>query len=264
MVLVVAGGLAVGGLAALVALRTGLTPERAFNLLSDPRTSPLVTSATWISISVLVSEGLLALSIWGFLRRHRVFLRELCPLGLPSPRDILGAMLCVFGLAPLSGLLAELTRRGLPTEVTAESMVVALAQGVSWPELFAILLATAAVPAVVEELLFRGVLTRAFSGTSNLLALGVPSVMFGLLHLEPTQAAASFVLGVGFGIARVYTASVLTSMLCHLAYNAYVLIDVHLGGQVGDTDLHLGRVGAGLTVSALGFGLMVFHPREAS
>jgi membrane protease YdiL (CAAX protease family) len=262
MVLVVGAGMAVGAVAAFAAIREGLPAARAFALLSDPKSSPLVTSPTWISISVLSSEAVLALLVWRFLRRHRLSLREVCPLGLPSLRDLSGAMLCVFGLSPLSGLLAELVRRNLPREVNAETMVVALAKNVTPGELVAVVLATAVVPAIFEELLFRGVLTRAFLGRGTLLALFVPSAMFGIFHLEPTQAAGTFVLGFGFAIARLYTDSVLTSILCHLVYNAYVLIDVYAGGQVGNTELHFGRVGLGLLVSALGFGLMVLMPGE--
>lgn len=260
MVLVVVAGMAVSGAAALVALQTGLSVERAFELLSDPKASPLVTSSTWIAISVVATDAVLALALWRFLRRHRVFLHEVCPLGAPSLRDSVGALLCVFGLSPLSGMLAELVRRQLPRDVNAETMVVALAKGVSAFELVAVVIATALVPAVVEELLFRGVLTRAFVGRSTLLALFVPSAMFGLFHLEPTQAAGTFVLGLGFGIARLYTDSVLTSIMCHLVYNAYTLIDVYTGGQIGSTELNLGRVGLGLFVSAVGFVLMVLHP----
>jgi membrane protease YdiL (CAAX protease family) len=262
MALVVAGGIGVSAVAALVGIGTGLSAERALALLADPKSSPLVTSPTWIAISVLVSEALLALAVWRFLRRHRVFLREVCPLRVPSLRDLAGSLLCVFGLSPLSGLLAELVRRQLPRDVNAESMVVALVRDVSPAELVAVVAATALVPAIVEELLFRGVLTRAFVGRSNLLALTVPSAMFGLFHLEPTQAAGTFVLGIGFGIARLYTDSVLTSMACHLAYNAYVLIDVYAGGQVGSTELYYGRVGVGLSLAAIGFGLTVLHPGE--
>lgn len=262
MTLVVLGGMGVSVVAGLAALRSGLSLERAVDLLTDPKSSPLVTSPSWIALSVLVSEAVLALALWRFLRRHRLFLHEVCPLRVPTLRDVTGALLCVFGLAPLSGMLAELTRRQLPREVNAETMVVALTRGVTPLELVGVLLAAAVVPAVVEELLFRGVFTRAFLGRSNLLALAVPSAMFGLFHLEPTQAVGTFVLGFGFGIARLYTDSVLTSIMCHLAYNAYVLIDVYSGGQVGSTELHLGRIGLGLSLSALGFGLMVLHPGE--
>jgi hypothetical protein len=45
-------------------------------------------------------------------------------------------------------------------------------------------------------------------------------------------------------------------------YNAYVLIDVYAGGQIGSTELYLGRVGIGLGVAAVGFGLMVLDPGE--
>jgi membrane protease YdiL (CAAX protease family) len=263
MVLVIGTGMAVGAVAAVIAIRTGLPVERAFELLSDPKSSPLVTSATWISISVLASEAVLAVLIWRFLRRHRVFLHEVCPLGVPSLRDLAGALLCVFGLSPLSGLLAELTRRYLPRDVNnAETMVVALTRDVTAPELVGVVVATAVVPAIVEELLFRGVLTRAFLGRGSLLPIALPSLMFGLFHLEPTQAAGTVVLGFGFAIARLYTDSVLTSIACHLVYNGYVLIDVYAGGQIGSTELHLGRVALGLAVSAFGFVLMVLHPGQ--
>lgn len=263
MVLVIAAGLAVGVVAALVAIRTGLSTDRAIQMVLDPSGSPLVTTPTWIAISILASDLVLAVLIWRFLRRHRVFLHEVAPLGVPSLRDLIGALLCVFGLAPLSSLLAEMTRRHLPRDVNnAETMVVALTKGVSPGELVGVIVATALIPSIVEELLFRGVLTRGFLGRGNLLALTVPSAMFALFHLEPTQAAGAFVLGVGFGIARLYTDSVLTSIACHLAYNGFELLDVYWGGQVGSTELHLGRVALGLAVSAVGFGLMVLHPGE--
>jgi membrane protease YdiL (CAAX protease family) len=262
MVLAFAAGIAVNVAATAIAIGTGLPIARAIALLSDPKSSPLVTSPTWISISVLASEAVLATLIWRFLRRHRVFLREVAPLGVPSLRDLLGALLCVFGLAPLSGLAAELVGRAVPRELNAETMVLGLTRGVTPPELVGVVLATAVVPAIVEELLFRGVLTRAFLGRGNLLALAVPSAMFGIFHLEPTQAAGTFVLGFGFGLVRLYTDSVLTSILCHMAYGSYVLIDVYAGGEVASTELHLGRVGLGLSLSAVGFVVMLLHPGE--
>ena len=99
LVALMAAGIAVSVVAGAVALGNGLTVQRAVALLSDPKSSPLVTSPTWIAISVLASEAVLATLIWRFLRRHRVFLHEVCPLGVPSLRDLAGALLCVFGLA---------------------------------------------------------------------------------------------------------------------------------------------------------------------
>jgi membrane protease YdiL (CAAX protease family) len=260
VVLVLGVSLAIGLVAALAALRSGLPIERALELLSDPKSSPLVSSPTWISASVLANEAVLAILVWRFLRRHRLFLHEVCPLGVPSLRDLAGALLCVFGLAPLSELAAELARRAVPREVNAETMVLALARDISPGDLALVLLTTALVPAIVEELFFRGLLTRGFSGRGSLLALSVPSFLFGLFHLEPTQVAGSLVLGFGFAIARLYTDSVLTSIACHLAYDAYVLLDVYAGARVGSHEIHLGKAGLGLAVAALGFFLMVLEP----
>lgn len=262
VVLMLGVSLAIGIVAAVAALRSGLPMERALELLSDPKSSPLISSPTWISASVLANEAVLAILVWRFLRRHRLFLHEVCPLGVPSLRDLAGALLCVFGLAPLSELVAELARRAVPREVNAETMVVALARDISPGELALVLLTTALVPAVVEELFFRGLLMRGFSGRGSLLALSVPSLLFGLFHLEPTQAAGSLVLGFGFAIARLYTDSVLTSIVAHLAYDAYVLLDVYAGARVGSQEIHLGKAGLGLAVAAIGFFLMVLEPGE--
>jgi hypothetical protein len=51
-------------------------------------------------------------------------------------------------------------------------------------------------------------------------------------------------------------------MVAHAAYNAVVILTVRISGRIGDHELHLGRVGAGLGVAALGTLLMVSSPAK--
>lgn len=262
--MVVAGGLVVGVVAALLAIGAGLAPERALSLLSDPRVSPLVQSPGWIATTIAVNELFVALLLYLWVRRYRPPLRDIFPLRAPPPRALAGALLVVIGLAPAAELCGELAYRLTPREINAEDMVVAVARDVGPLGLIGVLVAVALLPAVVEEAMFRGVVTRAFMGRSQALAVFVPSLMFALFHLEPTQAAGTFVLGLGFGLARVHTGSVLTSMICHFVYNALVVVYVNLGGRTGEHELYFGRVGLGLALAAFGYLLFVSVPGKRS
>jgi membrane protease YdiL (CAAX protease family) len=179
------------------------------------------------------------------------------PLRVPPLRALGGALLVVLGLAPAAELAGELVYRLAPGGVNAEDMVVAISRGVTPLGLIGVLVAAAALPALVEEAMFRGVITRAFMKRSQAIAVFAPSLMFAAFHLEPTQAAGTLVLGLGFGLVRLHTGSVLTSMICHFVYNAAVIVHVHLGGRTGDHELHLGRVGLGLTLASLGYLLFL-------
>ncbi|MBC8116067.1 MAG: CPBP family intramembrane metalloprotease, partial [Candidatus Saccharimonas sp.] len=92
------------------------------------------------------------------------------------------------------------------------------------------LLALAAIPAVCEELFFRGFLLSAFrTSMSNPLAVAFSGVLFGLFHVIVQQSLFSerFVptcfLGVVLAAICVRTGSVLPGMLLHVMHNGFLL-----------------------------------------
>lgn len=257
IVLVIGVGLAVGAVAAWLAIAEGLTPEAAFALISDPKASPLVTSPAWIAASIAVNELTVVLLMALWLRRLHAPLGAVVPLGTPSLRALLGAVLLPFGFAPLAEVAGELVYRLIPHGVTPEHVVFAVARGTPPASLLLVLVATAVLPAFVEETMFRGFITTAFSRASWLTATLVPSVMFGLFHLEPSQAAGTIILGVAFGLVRLYTGSLWPCILGHLAYNVGVILEARWVDPADDHVIHWGRVGVGLLVSALAYVLLV-------
>jgi membrane protease YdiL (CAAX protease family) len=257
IVLVLGMGFGVGAVAALIAIGEGLKPDAALSLISDPHSSPLVSSPTWIGVTIALNE----LTVFGLLvlwrRRLLLPFRAIVPTGTPTLRATLGAVLLPFGLAPLAELVGELVRRSLPHGVSSDHIVLALARGTS-AELFLLVLGAAAVlPAVVEELMFRGFVTTALQGYSPFAKLVLPSLMFGVLHLEPTQAAGVAVLGIAFGLVRLYTGSIWPCIISHFAYNAGTLLEARWFERSQTHVTSWTRVLLGLGLALAAYALLV-------
>lgn len=261
MASVFAAGLALAGAAALFAMAAGLEPGRALGLLSDPRASPLFTNPTWIAVTILVNELAVAGALWIALRRLRLGLRDVVPVRRPQLPELFGTLLLVFGLAPVAELCAELVYRHASRDLTSEQVVLAVARGSSGVGFVLVLLIAAVVPALVEEALFRGLVFRAFERFGAFVTIAVTSLLFGALHLEPTQAAGTVVLGVGFGLARWQTRSIVPSMVGHGLYNAAVIMAERWEPAVDQHELTPWRALFGLM--AAGFGSWLLGDRRA-
>jgi membrane protease YdiL (CAAX protease family) len=76
--------------------------------------------------------------------------------------------------------------------------------------------AIALVPAVCEELLFRGILLPALRRwLPASAAVAVTAVLFGAIHLDPYRFAFAAVVGVGLCLLRLRTGSVVAPLLAH-------------------------------------------------
>jgi membrane protease YdiL (CAAX protease family) len=87
------------------------------------------------------------------------------------------------------------------------------------------------IPAVTEELAFRGIvqttLERIVGGREALL---IQAAMFSVLHLLPMMFPSHFVLGLIFGYLRQRTRSIYPGMALHAAWNALVVLqEVYIG-----------------------------------
>jgi len=256
-VTMVAASLAVVAAAAASEVAQGKNPAQ---LLVDPAKSPLTTSATWIALGTIVNElaVVATLAVWWFILRPER--RAVLPVGRPAVLGVFGALCLVFGLAPLAETAGELTHRLIGNQVTASLIVVNAAHDATPATLALLLFAIAILPALAEEALFRGVLTAAFE-RHFVIALIVPSVLFGLFHLEPTQIAGTIILGVGFALARLCTGTLATSAIAHAIYNASVVISVRYSDSIAQQKLDWRPVLAGAALAALG-GVLLWRERR--
>jgi ABC-2 type transport system permease protein/sodium transport system permease protein len=139
--------------------------------------------------------------------------------------------------------------------------------------LWLLLAAFAVVPAIFEELCFRGFifgsLRTRLSGAWTVIAT---ALLFGLFHelLFPGKLIPSALLGLVLGWVRLRTGSVLPGMVLHAMHNGLVLsilyyrdhLQAHGWGVQEQAHLPLKWHGAALIGSVIGAGLLVAATRR--
>ncbi len=88
--------------------------------------------------------------------------------------------------------------------------------------------ALAVMPAVFEELAFRGVILSNMKSRSIMKAAGASALMFGLFHLDFYQMGYAVVAGFFFALLVMQTNSIFSSMLSHLLINGVQVLNVKL------------------------------------
>jgi membrane protease YdiL (CAAX protease family) len=262
-VLVLAAAFGMTFVATGFAVAAGLSTDQALRLLGDPGSSPLVTSPVWIVATIVVNELAVASAFSLGTWRLKLGLGEILPLSASSRGTFAASTLLVFGLAPLAQLFADLASRFTGRSSVSEELVKTLGQDTNFPGFLLGMLFVGILPALCEEALFRGLLMRCFERLGVVLNLLVTSALFAFLHLEPSQVAGTFVLGLGFGLVRYKTNSIVPCMVAHAVYNAAVVAGARLSPDAGSPAVHP----LGITVGLLVFGLStwwLWRPDRAS
>jgi len=106
-----------------------------------------------------------------------------------------------------------------------ERQVRVLAELVDRPSLAAALVMFALVPAVCEELVFRGILARALGRPLRLaVAAGISAAVFSAYHLSIAQALPTLTLGFVLALIAIRADSALPTMLAHALNNAMAIV----------------------------------------
>jgi sodium transport system permease protein len=166
---------------------------------------------------------------------QRVDLRHTFRLRLPGGLSGGWATIaCLIGAAMLGvgvfviGATSLLAVKGTAMSAEAQLLsekILALMQGhpawVSWALM-------AALPAVCEELLFRGWVLSGFAGRHGswqrlAAAVVAQAALFAIFHLLPERMPQTFILGLILGWMTLATGSLLPAVVCHLAHNSMPL-----------------------------------------
>jgi len=107
----------------------------------------------------------------------------------------------------------------------------------------------ALLPAIGEELLFRGVFARALARLP-ILAVVASAALFSVYHTVPAQMLGTFPLALALGLLAVRSGSIVPGMIAHFLNNATVLVVERL--NVTAIDHHPNLAFAGASVLVLG------------
>lgn len=126
-------------------------------------------------------------------------------------------------------------------EAEAQRVTAQIAQMDSGGELAACLLALALVPAVGEELVFRGIvqptLTRALGGRIHA-GIWLTAFLFSAIHLQFLGFVPRMLLGVGFGYLYQWSGRLAVPIAAHFTNNGLQVLLLYLSqrGQLGSFD----------------------------
>lgn len=220
-----AGGCAVASLVYLLARGLLTLLVSALMGLAHPGASlakPLGFSGVSTALfQLLIGLGAIVLTLVFLLKVTRLKTKDL-RIMLPAPWSP-GFCLPVFlGVANLANLAGALINRLTGSPATSEM----LPSG--GPELLVQFLALCVMPAIAEELLFRGAFQGLMRPCGSAAAIFAPALLFGVLHLDLAQGLTAFACGMFLGWLAERSGSILPGMLLHLVNNALAFLTIYL------------------------------------
>ena len=96
---------------------------------------------------------------------------------------------------------------------------------------FASLIVVALIPAICEEILFRGFLLGAFKGESKkskIWAVVMVGILFGIMHLNFIRIVPTAILGILFAYCALATKSIWTSVFMHFLNNGFSVCALYI------------------------------------
>ena len=128
------------------------------------------------------------------------------------------AAVCLFGLSQVSNVFIEiLTAMGYHSSASSISVT-------TFWQLLLYTFLVALVPAVCEEIMFRGLLLNGLARCGKHLAIILSALIFTLMHGSPDQTVHQFILGIVFGYIVYFTGNLYLTIIIHFTNNFAVLV----------------------------------------
>ena len=117
--------------------------------------------------------------------------------------------------------------------------------------------ALAVLPAIVEELLFRGVIFHGFLKYGKVAAVIASSVLFSLMHLSPSQTFAQFAFGIILALVYLGTKNLVYPIILHFVNNFTIVTILYASqGALDETFVYTAQ-NVLMMLLLLGLGVLV-------
>ncbi|MBO9572056.1 MAG: CPBP family intramembrane metalloprotease [Chitinophagaceae bacterium] len=213
---------------ALVQQFTGMAAKPDLNDPGDLKTMKIlqaISSVTMFAIPTFAFALLIAVK------------KPFSYLGLvpaEKPKMYLLAVICIMACLPVVGLLGELNHAfPLPQwmvdlEKDTSKQLMAFLKAENAFDIIINVIVMALLPAICEELCFRGALQKIMMGIfkNPWTAIIVTSIIFSTLHFQFLGFLPRLFLGIILGALYWYSGSLWTSILAHFVYNGVQVIGV--------------------------------------
>lgn len=138
---------------------------------------------------------------------------------------LIHSFMLYIGTYILANLIISLVARIFPTIVSDYS---AIEEFLKFDNLYLSIIVTAFLPAIFEELLFRGVIFNSFNKKFNpLVAAIVSALIFGIYHMNWLQGIFAFILGMSLAYVYLKTNTLFIPIILHFINNLVAVVVNH-------------------------------------
>ncbi len=188
------------------------------------RVFTMIGQSVFILIPTLLFARLLdrRLSVVFPWRMPRVGETIFAALGLIFLQEIFQIYLFFQDRIPLPETLRKVID---PLKQMIDEMFRTLVSAHTVPELLFVILVVAVTPAIIEELLFRGLVQSSFErAVKPIWAAIITGVIFGAFHFNPFAIVPLIALGCYFGVLRMRSKSIVITMTVHFLNNLMAVV----------------------------------------
>lgn len=126
---------------------------------------------------------------------------------------------CIFAFLPIANGFVQLI--GM---FSKKPPTVSISIGTQWWEILLSIIFVSVLPAVGEEILFRGGVARSLKRKNYLFAIIVSGLMFSIFHGNAAQTVHQFLIGMVFAYLYFASGSLLASIIAHLVNNVLAIV----------------------------------------
>lgn len=153
---------------------------------------------------------------------NKISFKQLIPINPLSFKNTLFIILLSLTVQPLIMVVSALTNFIFNNDVSD------LMSSISNEPFILILFLTAVMPAIFEEIIFRGVLLTGYKNINIFKASLITGLFFGIMHLNPHQFFYALLLGILFAYLIHFTGTIFSSMLAHFIINGSQILMVYI------------------------------------
>jgi sodium transport system permease protein len=159
--------------------------------------------------------------------------RETLLLKIPKWRTIPAALLLALALHPVANVLQAAVSELYPISEGAKTALGSIQQMLVHANVWQLLLVIAVVPAVCEELAFRGFILSGFRHIGyKWRAIALSAFFFGIIHGIIQQSMLACLVGLIIGYVAVQSGSIWPCMAFHLTHNSLAVLNTRLTADI--------------------------------
>lgn len=178
----------------------------------------------YIYASYLIAPVAIGLSIFAVLKYKKIHIKNIVPVKCDYKYYII-AVLMIFGLLFSLGWVNDISVMFFKLFGYEQREATSYFPNLSGAHIIPALLVMAVLPAIMEELLFRGlILNCTENGVGTVRTVFIVGFCFSLFHGSPEQTVYQFISGCAFALVALRSGSIIPSVLMHFVNNALLVI----------------------------------------